>query len=88
MQIDATLVIDVAEYKAVISEDVDDAWDTTGWLQGTTGQPLFQHRQGRRVLQEHGVPVISNLAELRKRMAKAMELTKPADREILCMRFL
>jgi retron-type reverse transcriptase len=46
----------------------DDAWDATGWLQGTTGQPLFQHRQGRRVLQEHGVPVIGNLAELRKRL--------------------
>src|SRR5262249_21952045 len=29
-------------------------WDATGWLQGTTDKPLFRHRQGRRVLQEHG----------------------------------
>jgi RNA-directed DNA polymerase len=46
----------------------DGAWDATGWLRGTVGQPLFQHRQGRRVLQEHGLPVIRNLAELRKRL--------------------
>jgi hypothetical protein len=44
----------------------DGAWDATGWLQGTVGRPLFQHRQGRRVLQEHGLPVVRNLAELRK----------------------
>ncbi len=43
----------------------DSAWDATGWLQGTTDHPLFHHRQGRRVLTEHGVPVIGNLAELR-----------------------
>ncbi len=42
------------------------AWDATGWLQGTVGQPLFHHRQGQRVLQEHGLPLIQNLAELRK----------------------
>jgi hypothetical protein len=44
----------------------DGAWDATGWLQGTVGRPLFHHRQGRRVLQEHGLPVIKDLAELRK----------------------
>src|SRR5436190_2051180 len=36
----------------------DGAWDASGWLSGTVGQPLFHHRQGRRVLQEHGLPVI------------------------------
>jgi RNA-directed DNA polymerase len=46
----------------------DGAWDATGWLQGTVGRPLFQHRQGRRVLQEHGLPVIQDLAELRKQL--------------------
>jgi retron-type reverse transcriptase len=44
----------------------DGAWDATGWLQGTTDQPLARHRQGRRVLQEHGLPVVANLAGLRK----------------------
>lgn len=46
----------------------DGAWDATGWLQGTVGQPLFHHRQGRRVLQELGLPVIANLAALRTRL--------------------
>ncbi|HZU37816.1 MAG TPA: reverse transcriptase family protein [Gemmataceae bacterium] len=46
----------------------DGAWDATGWLQGTVGQPLFQHRQGRRVLEERGLPVIQNLAEMRERL--------------------
>jgi hypothetical protein len=44
----------------------DGPWDATGWLQGTVGQPLFQHPQGKRVLQEHGLPVIQDLAGLRK----------------------
>jgi hypothetical protein len=44
----------------------DGAWDATGWLRGTVGQALFHHRQGRRVLQEYGLPVITNLAGLRK----------------------
>ncbi|HTU20612.1 MAG TPA: reverse transcriptase family protein [Gemmataceae bacterium] len=46
----------------------DGAWDATGWLRGTVGQPLFRHRQGRRILQEHGLPVIKDLAELRKQL--------------------
>lgn len=44
----------------------DGAWDATGWLQGAVGQPLFQHKQGKRVLEKRGLPVIQNLAELRK----------------------
>ena len=44
----------------------DGDWDATGWLHGMVGQPLFHHRQGRRVLQENGLPVIQNLAKLRK----------------------
>jgi hypothetical protein len=44
----------------------DGPWDATGWLQGTTNQPLFRHQQGRRVLEECGLPVIENLAGLRK----------------------
>src|SRR5262249_30299291 len=34
----------------------DGPWDATGWLRGMVGQPLFHHRQGRRALQEHGLP--------------------------------
>jgi hypothetical protein len=44
----------------------DEAWDATGWLQGTVDRALSRHRQGKRVLQEHGVPVLANLADLRK----------------------
>lgn len=44
----------------------DGVWDATGWLRGTVGQSLFSHRQGRRVLQEKGLPVIKDLAGLRK----------------------
>jgi RNA-directed DNA polymerase len=44
----------------------DGAWDATGWLQGTAGAPLSRHRQGRRVLEAHGLPVLSNLGELRE----------------------
>jgi hypothetical protein len=46
----------------------DGAWDATGWIHGTVGQPLFHHRQGRRVLQDHGLPVIQDLAELRQQL--------------------
>jgi RNA-directed DNA polymerase len=45
----------------------DDAWDATGWLQGTD-RPMSRHRQGTRVLEQRGLPVIKNLAELRKRL--------------------
>ncbi|MGH7173538.1 MAG: reverse transcriptase family protein [Gemmataceae bacterium] len=46
----------------------DGAWDATGWLCGAVGQPLFHHRQGHRVLQQRGLPVIKNLAQLRKQL--------------------
>jgi retron-type reverse transcriptase len=46
----------------------DGAWDATGWLQGTVDRSLFRHRQGRRVLQERGLPVITQLAELREQL--------------------
>ncbi len=44
----------------------DGPWDATGWLHGVGNQPLFRHRQGRRVLQEHDLPMIADLAELRQ----------------------
>jgi hypothetical protein len=44
----------------------DSPWDATGWLQGTIDQPLARHRQGRRILQEHGLPLLANLSQLRK----------------------
>ena len=44
----------------------DGPWDATGWLRGKVGQPLFQHRQGERILQQHWLPVLKNLGELRE----------------------
>ena len=46
----------------------DGPWDATGWLQGTVGQPLFHHRQGQRILEERGLPVIKDVGELRKQL--------------------
>jgi retron-type reverse transcriptase len=44
----------------------DGAWDASGWLRGTTGEPLSRHRQGRRVLESRGLPVLNNVGALRK----------------------
>jgi hypothetical protein len=44
----------------------DGAWDATGWLKGTTGEGLARHRQGRRVLESRGLPVLANVGSLRK----------------------
>jgi hypothetical protein len=44
----------------------DGDWDSTGWLKGTTGERLSRHRQGRRVLESRGLPVLSNVGALRK----------------------
>ena len=42
------------------------AWDASGWLRGTRVGPLSRHRQGRRILEKHDLPVLSTLAQLRK----------------------
>ena len=41
-------------------------WDATGWLRGTVSGPLSRHAQGKRVQQKNSVPVLSNLAQVRK----------------------
>jgi RNA-directed DNA polymerase len=43
----------------------DGDWDATGWLRGTEGAGLARHKQGKRVLERYGLPVVSNLEGLR-----------------------
>ncbi len=46
---------------------VDGDWDATGWLlAGGEARSLHRHPQGRRIQERQGVPLIANLAELRK----------------------
>jgi retron-type reverse transcriptase len=40
-------------------------WDATGWLHGATTEPLTRHPQGRRVQEQHGLPVLTNVGQLR-----------------------
>jgi RNA-directed DNA polymerase len=42
------------------------AWDATGWLRGTTERKLFKHKTGKKILEEQGLPVLSNLKQLRE----------------------
>ncbi|HEX5271200.1 MAG TPA: reverse transcriptase family protein [Gemmataceae bacterium] len=44
----------------------DGDWDASGWLRGTGGDKLSRHRQGRRVLESRGLPVLPNVVALRK----------------------
>jgi RNA-directed DNA polymerase len=46
--------------------EADGDWDATGWLRGVTAAPLSRHKQGRRILEAHGLPVIADLKQLRE----------------------
>jgi RNA-directed DNA polymerase len=44
----------------------DGDWDTSGWLHGSPSGELSRHRQGRRVQEQHGVPALTNVGQLRE----------------------
>jgi hypothetical protein len=46
--------------------EADGDWDATGWLRGVGDAPLSRHRQGKRVLEARGLPVIANCKQLRE----------------------
>jgi retron-type reverse transcriptase len=41
-------------------------WDTSGWLLNDKSARVTRHKGGKRVLERHGLPVLSNLEQLRK----------------------
>jgi hypothetical protein len=41
-------------------------WDATGWLHGATGAVLSRHPQGRKVQEDLELPLIPNVARMRK----------------------
>lgn len=41
-------------------------WDTSGWLLDAKTSNVTRHKGGKRVLERNGLPVLSNLAQLRK----------------------
>jgi retron-type reverse transcriptase len=52
--------------EVALPAEPDGAWDATGWLRGTQSGPLTRHSQGRRVQARHGLPELTNLAEMRQ----------------------
>jgi retron-type reverse transcriptase len=44
----------------------DGDWDTSGWLHGSAPGPISRHPQGRRIQERHGLPVLTNVGQLRK----------------------
>jgi hypothetical protein len=61
-----TLVKNAKLREVALPAKADGPWDTSGWLLGTTVGPLSRHKQGRKVQEQHGVPVLGNIAALRK----------------------
>src|SRR5262249_40364676 len=53
-------------HEVALPAEPDGAWDTSGWLRGTQSGPLSRHAQGRRVQARHGLPELTNLAQLRQ----------------------
>jgi retron-type reverse transcriptase len=67
VRLKARKMIDRAKIREVaLPVKPTDDWDQRGWLAGVTGEPMSRHKQGKRVQTQHGVPVLSKLADLRK----------------------
>jgi hypothetical protein len=63
----ARRAVERARFREVaLPATADGDWDASGWLRGATGEPLSRHRQGQRVLESRGLPVLPNLAALRE----------------------
>lgn len=52
--------------EVALPREADGNWNHEGWLHGAVDVPFNRHRQGRRVQERNGLPVITKLADLRK----------------------
>lgn len=52
--------------EVALPQTSDEAWDQSGWLAGIQDASLARHRTGRAVQKQQGVPVLANVAALRK----------------------
>src|SRR5262249_9415650 len=55
---------DIHEVALPLGRDGD--WDATGWLQGTRDRRVTRHKHGKRPQEQHGVPVLNNVGQLRQ----------------------
>src|SRR5207248_2533282 len=62
----ARRLIQQAHFREVaLPLDADGDWDATGWTKGTVSGLLTRHKQGKRVQEKNGVPVLRTVADLR-----------------------
>src|SRR5262249_41408054 len=51
--------------EVALPRERDGDWDQTGWTAGITDEPLRKHKQGKRIQEQHAVPVLSKIEQLR-----------------------
>jgi RNA-directed DNA polymerase len=59
--------------EVALPADPDGAWDASGWFRGTEENRLARHRQGTRVLERLGLPVLRTLRDVREALGVKSE---------------
>jgi retron-type reverse transcriptase len=59
--------VEKAHFREVaLPAKAEGAWDSTGWFKGIQGAPIRRHKQGSQVQEQHGVPTLKNVEQLRE----------------------